>query len=195
MGKQKLYWRTDYQIRATTLRVIGSDGKLIGVLTKEEALKKAKELGLTLVEIAANAVPPVAKIVDFGKFRYSEEKKLRTQSKGAKGGEVKEIRFSPFIAENDFKTRLARINEFLADKNKVRVVVVFKGPQMRVKHTGYEVLKRINDELGDRILVDMAPKFLGKQLVTVISGTTKKAVKTEKVEEKKEEIQNAENKE
>lgn len=174
MGKQKLYWRTDYQIRATTLRVIGSDGKLIGVLTKEEALKKAKELGLTLVEIAANAVPPVAKIVDFGKFRYSEEKKLRTQSKGAKGGEVKEIRFSPFIAENDFKTRLGRINEFLADKNKVRVVVVFKGPQMRVKHTGYEVLKRINDELGDKILVDMAPKFLGKQLVTVISGTTKK---------------------
>ena len=196
MGKQKLYWRTDYQIRATTLRVIGSDGKLIGVLTKEEALKKAKELGLTLVEIAANAVPPVAKIVDFGKFRYSEEKKLRTQSKGAKGGEVKEIRFSPFIAENDFKTRLARINEFLADKNKVRVVVVFKGPQMRVKHTGYEVLKRINDELGDRILVDMAPKFLGKQLVTVISGTTKKVVKAEKpVEEKKEEIQNAEIKE
>lgn len=180
MGKQKLYWRTDYQIRATTLRVIGSDGKLIGVLTKEEALKKAKELGLTLVEIAANAVPPVAKLVDFGKFRYSEEKKLRTQAKGAKGGEVKEIRFSPFIAENDFKTRLARINEFLADKNKVRVVVVFKGPQMRVKHTGYEVLKRINDELGDRILVDMAPKFLGKQLVTVISGTTKKTVKTEK---------------
>ena len=177
MGKQKLYWRTDYQIRATTLRVIGSDGKLIGVLTKEEALKKAKELGLTLVEIAANAVPPVAKIVDFGKFRYSEEKKLRTQSKGAKGGEVKEIRFSPFIAENDFKTRLARINEFLADKNKVRVVVVFKGPQMRVKHTGYEVLKRINDELGDKILVDMTPKFLGKQLVTVISGTTKKIIK------------------
>lgn len=196
MGKQKLYWRTDYQIRATTLRVIGSDGKLIGVLTKEEALKKAKELGLTLVEIAANAVPPVAKIVDFGKFRYSEEKKLRTQSKGAKGGEVKEIRFSPFIAENDFKTRLGRINEFLADKNKVRVVVVFKGPQMRVKHTGYDILNRIKAELGDRILVDMAPKFLGKQLVTVISGTTKKAVKSEKpVEEKKEETKNAEIKE
>ncbi len=188
MGKQKLYWRTDYQIRATTLRVIGSDGKLIGVLTKEDALKKAKELGLTLVEIAANAVPPVAKIVDFGKFRYSEEKKLRTQAKGVKGGEVKEIRFSPFIAENDFKTRLARINEFLTDKNKVRVVVVFKGPQMRVKHTGYEVLKRINDELGDKILVDMTPKFLGKQLVTVISGTNKKAIKVEKTEE---EIKNA----
>lgn len=173
MGKQKLYWHTDYQIRATSLRVIGSDGKLIGVLTKEEALRQAKEAGLTLVEIAPNAIPPVAKIVDFGKFRYSEEKKLRSQAKGVKGGEVKEIRFSPFIAENDFKTRLARINEFLADKNKVRVVVVFKGPQMRVKHTGYEVINKIKAELGDKIATDMEPKFLGKHLVTVISGTTK----------------------
>ena len=178
MRKQKLYWRTDYQIRATSLRVIGADGKLIGVLTKEEALGKAKEMGLTLVEIAPNAVPPVAKIVDFGKFRYSEEKKLRSQSKGIKGGEVKEIRFSPFIAENDFKTRIARINEFLTDKNKVRVVVVFKGPQMRVKHTGYEVINKIKEELGDRILTDMEPKFLGKHLVTVISGTNKKNAKT-----------------
>lgn len=184
MAKQKLYWRTDYQIRATSLRVIGSDGKLIGVLTKDEALKQAKEQGLTLVEIAPNAEPPVAKIVDFGKFRYSEEKKAREQSKKVKGGEVKEIRFSPFIAENDFNTRLSRINEFLAGKNKVRVVVVFRGPQMRVKHTGYEVLNRINTALGDKISIDMAPKFLGKQLVTVISPVSKKAVKVEKPEVK-----------
>lgn len=173
MGKQKLYWRTDYQIRATTLRVIGSDGKLIGVLTKEEALKKAKDEGLTLVEISATAVPPVAKIVDFGKFRYSEEKKAREQSKKVKGGEVKEIRFSPFIAENDFNTRIERIREFFADKNKVRVVVVFRGPQMRVKNTGYDVINKIKAVFGDSVITDMEPKFLGKHLVTVISQTTK----------------------
>lgn len=183
MGKQKLYWRTDYQIRASSLRVIGSDGKLIGVLTKEEALKKAKELELTLVEIAPNAVPPVAKIVDFGKFRYSEEKKAREQNKKVKGGEVKEIRFSPFIAENDFNTRIERIREFFTDKNKVRVVVVFRGPQMRVKHTGYEVINRIKAVFGESVVTDMEPKFLGKHLVTVISQTSKKAVK--KVEEVK----------
>lgn len=181
MGKQKLYWRTDYQIRASQLRVIGSDGKLIGVLSKEEALKKAKELELTLVEIAPNATPPVAKIVDFGKFRYSEEKKAREQSKKVKGGGVKEIRFSPFIAENDFNTRIERIREFFADKNKVRVVVVFKGPQMRVKHTGYEVINKIKSVFGETIVTDMEPKFLGKHLVTVISPVSKKAVK--KVEE------------
>jgi translation initiation factor IF-3 len=185
LGKSNLFWKTDYQIRAATLRVVSSDGKLIGVLKKEEAIKKAQDEGLTLVEIAPNAEPPIAKIVDFGKFKYQEEKKARQQAKGVKGGEVKEIRFSPFIADGDFNTRLDRIREFLDDKNKVRIVVVFKGPQMRVKNTGYLVLKRINDELGDRIAVDMEPKFLGKQLITVISPVAKKSVKVEKTENAK----------
>ena len=159
------------------MRVIGADGKLIGVLSKDEAIKKAKEANLTLVEIAPNAVPSVAKIVDFGKFKYAEEKKLRAQQKKVKGGEVKEIRFSPFIAENDFKVRIGRIREFFADKNKVRVVVVFKGPQMRVKHTGYDVINKIKAEFGDTAAIDMAPKFLGKHLITVISPISKKSVK------------------
>ena len=183
MAKQNLYWRTDYQIRASTLRVIDSEGKLIGVLTKDEAVRKAKETGLTLVESAPNATPPVAKIVDFGKFRYAEEKKARAAAKKVKGGEVKEIRFSPFIAENDFNVRIERIKEFFADKNKVRVVVVFKGPQMRVKNTGYLLIGKIKNVFGDTIITDMEPKFLGKHLVTVISPISKAKVK--KVEEKK----------
>lgn len=153
--------------------MIAGDGKLIGVLRRDEAITKAKKEGLTLVEIAPNATPPVAKIVDFGKFRYAEEKKAREQDKKVKGGEVKEIRFSPFIAENDFKTRIERIKEFFADKNKVRVVVVFKGPQMRVKNTGYKVIEKILDEFGDTVVTDMPPKFLGKHLITVISQTAK----------------------
>lgn len=173
MAKQKLFWRTDYQIRAPELRVIATDGKLIGVLKKDEAITRAKKEGLTLIEIAPNATPPVAKIADFGKFRYAEEKKARAQSKGVKGGEVKEIRFSPFIADNDFKTRIERIKEFFADKNKVRVVVVFKGPQMRVKNTGYLVINKILAEFGDSVATDMPPKFLGKHLITVISQTAK----------------------
>lgn len=176
MGKQNLFWRTDYQIRAPSLRVIDSEGKLIGVLTKDEAVRKAKEANLTLVEIAPNATPPVSKIVDFGKFRYAEEKKARAQAKKVKGGEVKEIRFSPFIAENDFNVRIGRIKEFFADKNKVRVVVVFKGPQMRVKHTGYNLIGKIKSVFGDTIITDMEPKFLGKYLVTVISPVTNKGV-------------------
>lgn len=168
------------------MRVIGADGKLIGVLSKDEAIKKAKAAELTLVEIAPNATPPVAKIVDFGKFRYAEEKKLRAQQKKVKGGEVKEIRFSPFIADNDFKVRIGRIKEFFADKNKVRVVVVFTGPQMRVKHTGYDVISKIKAQFGDTVVTDMEPKFLGKHLITVISPISKKSAKIQPVAKKEE---------
>jgi translation initiation factor IF-3 len=190
LGKQNLYWRTDYQIRAPSLRVIDAEGKLIGVLTKDEAIRKAKEANLTLVEIAPTATPPVAKIVDFGKFRYAEEKKARAAAKKVKGGEMKEIRFSPFIAENDFNVRIERIKEFFADKNKVRVVVVFKGPQMRVKNTGYILVNKIKNVFGDTIITDMEPKFLGKHLVTVISPVNKaRAKKVEvNVEEQKEDV-------
>jgi len=182
LGKSNLFWRTDYQIRAHSLRVIGSDGKMIGVLSKNEAIEKAKKEGLTLVEVSPNANPPVAKIVDFGKFKYAEEKKARAQNKGVKGGEVKEVRFSPFIASGDFNTRLARIREFLGEKNKVKVVVVFKGPQMRVKHTGYEVVAKIKEELGETAQIDMEPKFLGKQLMTVFSPVNTKNVKSKNQE-------------
>lgn len=146
----------------------------MGVLAKDEAIKKAHGAGLTLIEIAPNAAPPVAKIADYGKFKYSEEKKLAKQSRGVKGGEVKEVRFSPFIGENDFQTRIKRIREFFDDKNKVRVVVVFTGPQMRVKNTGYLIIKRILTEFGETVITDMPPKFLGKHLITVISQTNKK---------------------
>lgn len=152
-------------------------------MTRDEAIKSARDSNLTLVEIAPNASPPVAKIVDFGKFRYQEEKKLSKQSKNAKGGEVKEVRFSPFIAENDFATRLARVTEFLSEKNKVRVVIVFTGPQMRVKNTGYLVIQKIKAALGDSIITDMEPKFLGKHLVTVISPVNKVKVKPVATEE------------
>jgi translation initiation factor IF-3 len=181
LAKTNTFWRTDYSIRASTLRVIGSDGKLIGVLSKDEAIRKAKELGLSLIEIAPTATPPVAKIADYGKFKYAEEKKIRAQQKKVKGGEVKEIRFSPFIADNDFKVRIERIKEFFADKNKVRVVVVFTGPQMRVKHTGYDVINKIKAEFGDTVAIDMTPKFLGKHLITVISPISKKSAKIQPV--------------
>jgi translation initiation factor IF-3 len=199
LGKINTFWRTDYQIRASSLRVIDASGKLIGVLSKEEAIKKAKEANLTLVEIAPNAVPPVGKIVDFGKFKYAEEKKQRAQQKKVKGGEVKEIRFSPFIADNDFKVRIGRIREFFADKNKARVVVVFTGPQMRVKQTGYKVIHRILAEFGDTAATDMEPKFLGKHLITVISPISKKsakiqpAVKEDKTNGKHNEVEKIDN--
>jgi translation initiation factor IF-3 len=185
LKKGNLFWRVNENIRAPEVRVIDFDGKQLGVMKTREAVEKARKQGLTLVEIAPKAVPPVTKIVDFGKFRYQEEKKLRSSQKKIKGGELKEMRFSPFIAENDYQTRLDRVKEFLEEKNKVRLVVVFKRPQLGSKQFGYNLLKRIVDEFKDGISVDMEPKFLGKHLIMVISPTAKGKKKEKKEENAK----------
>src|SRR3989304_5342941 len=117
----------DDQINAPELRVIGANGKQLGVLKLRQALDKANEAGLDLVEIAPNAKPPVVKIVELGKFKYEQEKRLQKKKRATKASEIKEVRFSPFIAEHDFQNRIAKIRDFLADKQKVRVVVKFTG--------------------------------------------------------------------
>lgn len=179
MRRVNLFWRINENIRVPEVRLIDEGGKQVGVVKIGEAIAKARKVGLTLVEIAAKAVPPVAKIVDFGKFRYAEEKKVRKQLLKAKGGELKEIRFSPFIAEADYSTRLKRVREFLTEKNKVKIVVVFMGRQMGSKPVGYKLVERIFAELGETITIDMQPKFLGRHLVTIISPVTKKYAKNE----------------
>ena len=110
--------------------------------------------------------------------------KLLRYKKSSPGGELKEIRFSPFIAENDYNIRLGRVKEFLSEKNKVRLVVVFKGKQMGSKQFGFNLLKKLVNELGETISIDMDPKFLGKHLIMIVSPTTKKVVKEENAETK-----------
>lgn len=182
--KKRLTWRINNYIRADKVRVIDDKGEQLGVLTTEEAVKKAKEQGKDLIEIAPTAKPPVAKIIEFGKFKYSQEKKLKAQKKKAKASELKEIRFSPFIGQGDFDTRMARIKEFLDENNKVRLVVVFKGRQMGSKKFGYELLGRVMDPISDRISVDMEPKFFGRHLAMVISPNKKKAQNAKTQDEK-----------
>lgn len=179
-------WRVNGEIRAGSLRVIGDDGKQVGVMPVHEAVRLAREKGLDLIEIAPKANPPVAKITDFGKFRYQEEKKLKEQKKKAKQTELKEIRFSPFIAEGDYRTRLSRAEEFLTEGNKVKVVVVFKGRHLGSKQFGYDLMKRVLADLEHPVVVDMEPKFLGRHLAMVVSPVKK--VKKENAENKNKEI-------
>lgn len=158
---------------------------MVGVMTLKEALGLAQKLKLDLVEIAPTVDPPVAKVVELGKFRYEEEKKLKKQKKGVKNSEVKEIRFSPFIGEADFNMRLTRVKEFLNENNKVRAVVRFKGREMGSKNFGYELLDRLVSELGENINIDMKPKFIGRHLTMVISPVSgSKKPKIEKNEDK-----------
>lgn len=182
MRKANLFFKSNGQIRAASLRVIGSDNKQIGVIAREEALKKAKEENLDLVLIAEKAEPPVARIVDLGKFIYQEEKKLKKQK--PKSSDLKEIRFSPFIGEADYETRFKRIKEFLHDRDKVKLVVVFKGRQLGSKAFGYGLLNRIVESLGDAIHVDSEPKFLGKHLSMIISPTAKGKINAESKDKK-----------
>jgi translation initiation factor IF-3 len=184
LRKGKLFFRTNTEIRAPQLRVIGEDGKQVGVISRDEALAQAQKASLDLVEIAPKANPPVAKIVNIGKFLYQEEKKLKEQQKKAKAGELKEVRFSPFIAEGDFNTRIERVKEFLGEKNKVKLTVVFKGRQMGSKSFGYELFKRVLGILGDSAHVDMEGKFIGRHLSMVISPTGKGKINA-KSEDKK----------
>ena len=155
------------------MRVIDSDGGQVEVLPIAEALKKAREKGTDLVEIAPNASPPVVKLIDFGKFRYTEEKKLREQMKKAKPAELKEVRLSPFIGEADYKTRVRQIDKFLHNGHKVKVVIVFKGRQLGSKKFGYGILQKVIDEITHEITIDMEPKFLGRHLAIIISPLKK----------------------
>ena len=181
------YWRTNVQIRAPKVRVIGSGGKQLGVIETSKALALAKKEGLDLVEIAPHAKPPVTRIVDIGKFKYEEEKKQKAQKKKTKSSELKEVRFSPFIGVADYNTRLIRIREFLDDKSKVKVVVKFKGRQMGSKQFGYKLFERLMDDLRGRVGIDMKPKFLGRHLIMIISPVAGSKTKKEKpsVETKK----------
>jgi len=179
LSKTKIYWRVNQGIHAPKVRVIDEKGKQVGVLSVPEALKKAKKAELDLVEIAPKAKPPVTKIIDFGKFKYQEEKRLKKAKIRAKAAEVKEIRFSPFIGEADYNTRLERVNEFLGDGDKARLVVKFKGRQMGSKQFGYNLLKRVLEEVKTEVNIDMEPKFLGRHLVMVISPMSKNKTKNE----------------
>lgn len=150
------------------MRVIDAQGNLLGLLSKEEALTKAKELGLDLVEIAPNANPPVAKILEFQKFKYDENKKEQAAKKHAKEVELKELWFSPRIAEHDLQTRLNRVEGFLKDGDKILLRVKFRGREMTHTEFGFKLLNKIFGILGDKISIDRDPKMEGRSITAII---------------------------
>lgn len=173
---KKTFWRTNEQIRAREVRAIDENGGQIGIMPVKDVIILAKKEGKDVVEIAAKAEPPVVKVIEYGKFKYQEEKKSREQNKKAKAADLKEVRFTPFMGDADYQTRMKRVREFLLDGDKVRAVVVFKGRQMDSKKFGYELLKKILEEFEDAVSVDMEPKFTGRHLAMIISPIKKKMI-------------------
>jgi translation initiation factor IF-3 len=169
----KKFYRLNYFIQAAQLRLLDETGKQIGVVTKDEALKKARELGVDVVEIAPNASPPVAKLIDFKKFRYLESKKEREEKKKQKNTSVKEIRLRPFIGEHDFNFRLNQAQEFLNDGNQLKISLPYRGREITRQHLGTQVINNFLAELKDFKVV-RPPHMEGRIQVTMLAPDKKK---------------------
>ncbi len=166
--------RINREIRADKLRVITESGEQLGILTIREALAKAEEMGLDLVEIAPTAKPPVAKIIDYGKFRYHQAKKEKEGKKAQVQIKVKEIKLKPNIDTHDFQTKVNHARDFLSKGNKVRVTIVFRGREMLHIDLGQKVVDQFCQELADISTLESPPKLMGRAMSTVLAPSGKR---------------------
>ena len=159
------------QIRDKEVRLIGSDGEQLGIMSAKEAMFKAQEAGLDLVKIAPQAKPPVCKIIDYGKYRYELARKAKEAKKKQKTVETKEIRLSPNIDTNDLNTKVNQARKFLSKGAKVKVSLRFRGREMAHRDVGREILDSFYKELEDVSTVDKPAKMEGRSMVMFLSAT------------------------
>ena len=170
---------------APEVRVSGPNNDPIGVLSLAEALRMAGELDVDLVEISPTAVPPVCRLMDYGKFKYQEQKKAAEAKSKQKVIEVKEIKFRPGTDDGDYNIKLRNIKRFLDEGDKCKITLRFRGREITHQEIGMALLQRIRDELADLIVVEQFPKLEGRQMVMMIApgkkkpgGVTKPAAET-----------------
>lgn len=157
------------QIRDPQVRLISAEGEQLGIVTAEEALQIATEAGYDLVKIAPNSVPPVCRIMDYGKYRFEQTKKEKEAKKNQRVIEIKEIRMSPGIDTNDFNTKLKNAQKFLADGDRVKVSVRFRGREMAHTEIGSELLKDFAEKCAEIANMDKAPKLEGRNMSMFLS--------------------------
>lgn len=160
--------RINEEIRAKELRVIGQSGEQLGIMPVKEALKIAQKAGVDLVEISPNAEPPVAKIVDWGKYQYQKMKEQQKNKRNAKTVELKQMRFGLKIGSGDLEIKIRKIKKFLADGNKVRIQIVFKGREMAHKEIGFEMADKIIALLEEDAILEQKPQMAGRNLSLVV---------------------------
>ena len=161
--------RVNERIRAPEIRLIGADGENIGVVTPGRALMLAEEAGLDLVEISPNAEPPVCKIMDFGKFKYEQQKREAEARKNQKIIEIKEIKFRPGTDTHDYDVKMRAVLKFLGEGDKVKVTLRFRGREMAHQDLGLDLLNRVRDDVGETGKVESIPKLEGRQMVMMIA--------------------------
>ena len=160
--------RINEAIRAPKIRLIDENGNMIGVVSVREGLEMVVEAGLDLVEISPNVDPPVCKILDYGKYKFESQKKKAAERKKQKIVEIKEVQMRPMIEENDYQTKLRNIKRFIAEDDKVKITMRFKGRQMAHQEIGMDILKRVIDDMGEEVKVELPPTLEGRQMLMVL---------------------------
>jgi len=161
--------RVNEQIGVPEVRLIDENGDNIGVISRDDALTRAAEAGLDLVEVSPGATPPVCKILDYGRFKYEDQKKKSEARKRQKTIDVKEIKMRPNIDQHDYEVKMRSIQRFLADGDKVKVTLRFRGREMAHQELGLKVLDRVRQELDEVAKVEQFPKLEGRQMIMVMA--------------------------
>ncbi len=189
-GKQEDRTRVNKQIRAREVRVIGDEGSQLGIMPLQEALDISDDRGLDLVEVSPTARPPVCRIMDYGKYKYSQKKKQQGSKRRQAGQQMKEVKLRPKTEEHDYQFKSKHINRFLLDGAKVKVTVRFRGREMAHRNIGFEMLDRIIREIDDLAVVASQPAMEGRLLYMVLAPSPKalifKRAKDEKRNQAKE---------
>lgn len=162
------------KIRAPEIRLIGAEGENVGVVTPEQAMSLAEEAGLDLVEISPNATPPVCKIMDFGKFKYEQQKRENEARKKQKTIDIKEVKFRPNTDKGDYDVKMRNVTRFLEDGDKVKITLRFRGREMAHQNIGRELLERVAEDTKDIGRVENFPKMEGRQMVMLIGPLPQK---------------------
>jgi translation initiation factor IF-3 len=161
--------RVNRRIRVREVRVIAEDGSQLGILHTDDALRRAEEKGLDLVEVQPMSRPPVCKIMDYGKFKYEQKRKASELKKKQTVVEVKEVKFRPKTGQHDFDTKLRHLREFLEEGNKGRVTIMFRGREIVHPEIGQEILKKVAEAISDIGQVELPPRMEGKQMFMIVA--------------------------
>ncbi|WP_442970324.1 translation initiation factor IF-3 [Roseovarius sp. E0-M6] len=161
------------RIRADEIRLIGADGENVGVVTPERAMEMAEEAGLDLVEISPNANPPVCKIMDYGKYKYEQQKRESEARKKQKVIEVKEVKFRPNTDTHDYDVKMRNVMKFLENGDKVKITMRFRGREMAHQQLGRELLERVAGDIDGVGKVENMPKMEGRQMIMIIAPSSR----------------------
>ncbi|WP_132859794.1 translation initiation factor IF-3 [Shimia isoporae] len=165
--------RVNERIRAPEIRLIGAEGENVGVVSPAQAMNMAADAGLDLVEISPNATPPVCKIMDFGKFKYEQQKRESEARKKQKTIEVKEVKFRPNTDKHDYDVKMRNVFKFLENGDKVKVTLRFRGREMAHQNLGRELLERVAEDIKELGKVENMPKMEGRQMIMMIGPLPK----------------------